>query len=57
MSCSSALRLIIRVRFVGFGATTARLKGWSCKTIGVYAEGATFRCWRQTMAFRWTAGG
>jgi hypothetical protein len=57
MSCSSALRLIRHVHYVGLGATTARLKKWSCKTIGTYVEGATFRCRRHTMVFRWTAGG
>jgi hypothetical protein len=57
MSCSSALRLISRVHYIGLGATTARLNGWSCKTTGSYVEGATFRCKRHTKVFTWTAGG
>ena len=39
MSCSSALRLISRVHYIGLGATTARLSGWSCTTTGSNAEG------------------
>jgi hypothetical protein len=57
MSCSSALRLISHVHYIGLGATTPRLNGWSCKTTGSYAEGATFRCIRHIKVFRWTAGG
>jgi hypothetical protein len=57
MSCSSALRLIRHVHYIGPGATTARLSGWSCKTTGSYGEGATFRCKRHTKVVRWTAGG
>jgi hypothetical protein len=57
MSCSSALRLISNVHYIGLGATTPRLNGWSCKTTGSYAEAATFRCRHHTKVFRWTAGG
>ena len=57
MSCSSALRLLRHVRYIGLGATTARLSGWSCKTTGSYGEGATFRCRSHTKVVRWTAGG
>jgi hypothetical protein len=57
ISCAAALRRIGQVRYIGFGARIARLTGWSCKTVGTYAEGATFRCSRHAQAFRWTAGG
>jgi hypothetical protein len=57
MSCSSALRLISHVHYIGLGATNPRLNGWSCKTTGSYAEGARFRCIRYIKVFRWTAGG
>jgi hypothetical protein len=57
MSCSTALGLISRVRYIGPESRTAYLKGWSCKNIGDYPEGASFRCNRGTRTFRWMAGG